>query len=1255
MVQALGRGSGAAQEGRELHHQLGWSFFDHGVVLDVPGEYVLDPFTLDSQERNWRTLLRLLNRARPRRPVDGVVLVLPVEDFLPSSGIGGAELADKARKLADKLSQLQRDAGVCFPVYVLLSQCDRVPGFAGFCAALPAARLREMFGWSSPYRADTSFEPHWVDEAFEEMGRALARVQSEIFAEAVEPGEANGVFFFPNALLDVRERLRVFLQQVFRTTSYRDAYYCRGLFISGAGPEALAGAPSGRAVAEAELLAAPAPGRPLELALGTARAQPRPVFLDELFERKIFPEWGLAYPEAQAFSWRRSALLTWRTVALAAALLVVLGLGVGYYRLHHLQQRALPLLEAINGERSSREDVASHLELVRSIAALGDERFFSLGYPASWSLQLDDEVQRAVEVAFQKKVFDEERQELIARAAAIAPPLASAHAAPLAAAVGGPNGAAAKLADLPQFVELQQFVQRVQALEDALARYQHLTQANSTQPVEDLNALLNYLHPNQNTEIASGDESFYARALSAATGQPIPAAVLAAARLRVRAGMTARIDALYSAWFENNPGLAQLQDLADQITALQQARQINYARMQALQNALQQAEALVNSPQAVWMSDPATLFSGSLRAVTLQPIERTAGKPWGLFKPTQDLETYARSGAAAGWQDLHQSLQQLSTGMTGPLLAFGAHSVQLAPAVEALRLPLVNLLGLSFMAPGNGASFRGTIPVGSSLTWNSAPLGNAVTMETDYQRYVEEGLNHAPLAVRASFRQIALAHLIVNLDDQIAQAQTWVPQSNALVDQQAVIQSFQTAAPQLRDLLQDLQRLGATGEHARLLELLNQQAFDLLSTIQAQLQAHVAFNISAGLASWDGTEPPLQAAFDLHGPDDLESFLSYTQQRLVALAQAAAPLVDVLKQVPAQGRSVRETALLAQWERLGAAIQAYENKQPGNALTRLQDFIRADINKITPASHCQPAPPAAAAGGGGFLVQTRARLWQAVVTRCRQLDRGRAHRNYAALAALFNRTLAGKFPFAAPAAAGTVEAEPAAMTAFYAELAQLRPSLQKQLSPPAAQFIQTMEALEPLWKPLLAHTAPMPVLDVTPAFRVNREHEQGGNEIIGWKLTLGSRMFTPTQPPQTGRWVLGEPVQLTLTWAADSPRVPVAAPAGVSPAPDAAAPPHVAGRTVTYTYNDPWSLLALVAQQRAPAADLVTLQDTTPVTLAFQIATAAADTPDTPSEPAALVFIRLAIKSPGTVESLRIPIFPARAPAEASHAGSDSH
>ncbi len=64
------------------------------------------------------------------------------------------------------------------------------------------------------------------------------------------------------------------------------------------------------------------------------------------------------------------------------------------------------------------------------------------------------------------------------------------------------------------------------------------------------------------------------------------------------------------------------------------------------------------------------------------------------------------------------------------------------------------------------------------------------------------------------------------------------------------------------------------------------------------------------------------------------------------------------------------------------------------------------------------------------------------------------------------------------------------------------------------------------------------------------------------------------------QWQYGEPVTLNVRYAFDSPILPAAA------NPSSAA--QVEGTTVTYTYNDAWSLIALLADH---PADIVGVQN----------------------------------------------------------------
>src|SRR5262249_34741498 len=146
-----------------------WWFFDRGVVLDVAPDFVLDATGRGADELRWRQLLLLLERHRPERPVDSVVLALPAADLARpgermSDRLGRAER--KAAILSAKLRATQIRLGLRVPVYLLVTGCERLRGFAAFFAELPERLRDEMFGWSSPYGVDTAYRSEQVDEAF---------------------------------------------------------------------------------------------------------------------------------------------------------------------------------------------------------------------------------------------------------------------------------------------------------------------------------------------------------------------------------------------------------------------------------------------------------------------------------------------------------------------------------------------------------------------------------------------------------------------------------------------------------------------------------------------------------------------------------------------------------------------------------------------------------------------------------------------------------------------------------------------------------------------------------------------------------------------------------------------------------------------------------------------------------------------------------------------------------------------------------
>ena len=186
--------------------------------------------------------------------------------------------------------------------------------------------------------------------------------------------------------------------------------------------------------------------------------------------------------------------------------------------------------------------------------------------------------------------------------------------------------------------------------------------------------------------------------------------------------------------------------------------------------------------------------------------------------------------------------------------------------------------------------------------------------------------------------------------------------------------------------------------------------------------------------------------------------------------------------------------------------------------------------------------------------------------------------------------------------------------------------------------------------PLVGATAANPpAFDVEAGFRVNRQRETGGNQIIEWTLNLGEQQLMRGGEAKTAKWRPGEPVTLRLRWAKDAPVAPVAvAGAGTGAA------IIDQDRALVVSYANQWGLIRLLQNHRAPATDLPGLVDGQPETLKFSADTGNVPVTEAPKTAKPLlksrtnVFVRVSVLSVGadgkTRRVLPLPVFPFNAP-----------
>ncbi|QRK05083.1 hypothetical protein JQX13_33420 [Archangium violaceum] len=285
----------------------GWGvwLFEQGVVLDMPA-------MTEEPTEDWRSVIRRLRHLRGQRPIDGLMLAVPATELAGPKALDEVQLDRKAQRLFEKLQSLRGELGVRVPIYVVITQADAIPGFSAFCRTLPPRTRDEMLGWSSPYSPEEAYAPAWVDEAFQDIHRALSQMQLELLADGWgEPSDREDSFLFPTELRKLAEPVRRLLDVLFQSTPYTRPSMLRGLYFCG-DPEADGASASG--------------GK-------RASGLRSPAFVTHLVERKIFPESGLAGPDPEAARGNRRKIAMLQTVLAACVLLAVGGLGVTWAQL----------------------------------------------------------------------------------------------------------------------------------------------------------------------------------------------------------------------------------------------------------------------------------------------------------------------------------------------------------------------------------------------------------------------------------------------------------------------------------------------------------------------------------------------------------------------------------------------------------------------------------------------------------------------------------------------------------------------------------------------------------------------------------------------------------------------------------------------------------------------------------------------------------------------------------------------------------
>lgn len=376
-----------------------------GVFLDIAGKHT----DLGADPKDWEALLGSIAKFRQGTPLNGILLTVNLEllaEHAAHKGSARSGIHKFGRSMRASIDRIYNLLGFRLPVYLIVTQCDRIEGFSNLVSSLTSSEKHAPLGVTVPlFGAPRDLSNH-LSEQLDELNDQIYEHCTRQIARSSVPQGTEALYAFPQNFSSYKDALLAFAGALTHNAGRSENLLLRGLYFSSALQEQ---------DALENLLRSRGRGAITPQDQDSEAQESSGLFLQGLFSQVLFPDRAFSQQTRSAKDERFRRRLMWSTGIGTVALAVLLLPWNSASRYKSLEQEAVAHVRSLKGgdqpldRYTSRSAIETYQALAKLESRIEEPREVRIAGLA-WGMSNDSQLEPAYS-GFMDRVVNEWAQD----------------------------------------------------------------------------------------------------------------------------------------------------------------------------------------------------------------------------------------------------------------------------------------------------------------------------------------------------------------------------------------------------------------------------------------------------------------------------------------------------------------------------------------------------------------------------------------------------------------------------------------------------------------------------------------------------------------------------------------------------------------------------------------------------------------------------------------------------------------------------